>query len=262
MPSTDTEHVPSGQLADQAAHTIRLLNHRTRPATEGLAEPHEAAEIIAALAHMTGMLPQLLGQLGHWVEHEHHHDRLRVDSLAPLPDPDQTVHALTRSLQHAIDCLQRTAEELDTAHQHAAHLAATDPAGLNHRRPGPKFAQISGAKSLDETQMPGSSMGVHTQRVATATTMATSTVMAATRARSGDAGRGSPRRTARSALAQRSQDAAAARAASMTRPTATTCFSVWSMETSSVFRATPPARRANAVRFQASAVRSLAKLKR
>jgi hypothetical protein len=151
MPSTDTEHVPSGQLADQAAHTIRLLNHRTRPATEGLAEPHEAAEIIAALAHMTGMLPQLLGQLGHWVEHEHHHDRLRVDSLAPLPDPDQTVHALTRSLQHAIDCLQRTAEELDTAHQHAAHLAATDPAGLNHRRPGPKFAQISGAKSLDET---------------------------------------------------------------------------------------------------------------
>jgi len=127
MPSTDTEHVPSGQLADQAAHTIRLLNHRIRPATGGLAEPLEAAEIIAALASMTGMLPQLLGQLGHWVEHENHGGRLRVDSLAPLPDPDQTVHALTSSLQHAIDCLQRTAEELDTAHQHAAHLAATDP---------------------------------------------------------------------------------------------------------------------------------------
>jgi hypothetical protein len=143
MPPTDTRHHPVGHLADQAAHAIRQLNHRTRPATDGLAEPADTAEIIAALASMTGMLPQLLGQLAHWLEHQQHHGRLRLDTLAPLPDPAQTVHALTDSLHHAIQCVQRTAAELDTAHQHAAHLAAA---------PGPEFMKISGAKSLDETQ--------------------------------------------------------------------------------------------------------------
>lgn len=128
MPNTDTEHVAVSDLADQAAHAVRLLNHRTRPATDGLADPLDTAEIIAALASMTGMLPQLLGQLAHWLEREHHHGRLRVDSLAPLPEPTETIHALTSSLQHAIQCVQRAAEELDTAHEHAAHLASAEPA--------------------------------------------------------------------------------------------------------------------------------------
>lgn len=132
MPNTHTEHVAVGDLADQTAHAIRLLNHRTRPATDGLTDPVDTAEIIAALASMTGMLPQLLGQLAHWLEREHHHGRLRVDSLAPLPEPTQTIHALTSSLQHAIRCVQRAAEELDTAHEHAAHLATAEPPP--HRR--------------------------------------------------------------------------------------------------------------------------------
>jgi len=57
MPRADTDQLTVGQLADQAAHAIRLLNHRTRPATKGLADPAETAEIIAALASMTGMCP-------------------------------------------------------------------------------------------------------------------------------------------------------------------------------------------------------------
>jgi hypothetical protein len=128
MPSTDPEHVAVGRLADQAVHAIRLLNHRTRPTTGGLADPLDTAEIITALASMSGMLPQLLGQLAHWLEAEHHGGRLHVDALAPLPDLAQTVHALTGSLQHAIHSIQRAAEELDTAHQHAAHLATAEPA--------------------------------------------------------------------------------------------------------------------------------------
>ena len=126
MPSTGPEHVAVGRLADQAAHAIRLLNHHTRPTTGGLADPLDTAEIIAALASMSGMLPQLLGQLAHWLEAEHHGGRLHVDALAPLPDLAQTVHALTGSLQHAIHSIQRAAEELDTAHQHAAHLATAN----------------------------------------------------------------------------------------------------------------------------------------
>ncbi|MDP9325006.1 MAG: hypothetical protein M3O87_00525, partial [Candidatus Dormibacteraeota bacterium] len=127
MSNTDTEHVAVADLADHAAHAIRLLNHRTRPATADMADPAEAAEIIAALASMTSILPQLLGQLAGWLAHEHSYGRLRVDALAPLPDPAQTVHALTSSLQHATQCMQRAAEELDTAHEHAAHLATAEP---------------------------------------------------------------------------------------------------------------------------------------
>ena len=144
MPHPDTDHLTDGQLADQAAHAIRQLNHRTRPATSDLADPVETAEIIAALASMADMLPQLLSQLAHWLEHEHHGGRLRVDDLAPLPDTAQTVHALTDSLHDGITCVQRAATNLHSAHQHAAHLA---------RHPGPEFMlQNSGAKSLDETQ--------------------------------------------------------------------------------------------------------------
>lgn len=129
MPTTHTDYVAVGELADQAAHAVRLLNHRTRPGTADLADPLDTAEIIAALASMTSMLPQLLGQLSHWLAREHHDGRLRVDALAPLPDPAQTVHALTDNLQHAIQCLQRAAAELDTAHEHAAHLASAEPPG-------------------------------------------------------------------------------------------------------------------------------------
>lgn len=138
MPSTHTEHLTVGHLADNATDAIRQLNHRTQPATSELADPCDAADIIAALAAMTWTLPQLLGQLAHWLQHEHHADRLRVDNLAPLSDPDQTVHTLTRSLQHASQALRRTAEELDTAHQHAAHLAANDP-DTPTRAPGAKI---------------------------------------------------------------------------------------------------------------------------
>lgn len=127
MASTDTGPHDTGRLADQATHAVRELTHLTRPAVGGLTEPCDASDVIAALAAMTWMLPQLLGQLTHWLQHEHHADRLRVDDHAPLPDPDPTVHALTRSLQHASQALKRAAEELDTAHQHTAHLATTDP---------------------------------------------------------------------------------------------------------------------------------------
>jgi hypothetical protein len=126
MTGLHTEHVALGDLADEAVHAIRRLNHLTR-ATDGLAAPCDVAEVIAALAAMTAMLPQLLGQLARSLENEHHAGRLRVDDLAPLPDPGQTVHTLASSLQLASQALRRAAAQLDAAHQHAAHLAVTDP---------------------------------------------------------------------------------------------------------------------------------------
>lgn len=129
MPTTNTEDITLAELADQAAQVVRLLNHRTHPGISGLADPADAAEITAALATMTARLPQLLGQLVGWLEHEHRHGRLRVDDLTPQPDTAQTVHAVTDTLQHATRYLQRVAAELDSAHQHAAHLATAEPPG-------------------------------------------------------------------------------------------------------------------------------------
>ena len=126
--TTTTEHLTAGQLADRAAHAIYQLNHRTHPGGDDLVYPADTAAIIATLAHMTGMLPQLLAQLTRWLAHQHQTGRLTLDSLAPQPDLAPTMHALTSSLQHAIEHAQHTAAELDTAHQHATHLAAAEPA--------------------------------------------------------------------------------------------------------------------------------------
>jgi hypothetical protein len=136
MPDT-TEHLTAGQLAARCAHAIRELIHRTHPAGDDLAYPADTAAIIATLAAMTGMLGQLLAQLTHRLAHQHQNGRLTLDSLAPQPDLAQAMHALTSSLYHAIEHAQHTAEELDTAHQHAAHLAAAEPATNNQ---GPSTA--------------------------------------------------------------------------------------------------------------------------
>ena len=156
MSDTTTEHLSAGQLAEQAAHAIRELIHRTHPTGDDLVYPADTATIIATLAHMTGMLPQLLAQLTRWLTHQHQDGRLTPDSLEARPGLAPTMHTLTDSLQHAIAHAQHTAAELDTAHQHAAHLAAAEPAtnyqAPNTKCPGPKFMQISGAKPLDETQ--------------------------------------------------------------------------------------------------------------
>lgn len=155
MPDTITDHLSAGQLADRAANAIHELNRRTHPTSKDLVYPADAAEIIATLAAMTGMLGQLLTQLTRWLAHQHRDGRLTLDSLSPQPDLASAMRALTSSLQHAIEQAQHTATELDTAHQHAAHLAAAQPATKRskpqHQGPGPKFMQIGGAKTLDET---------------------------------------------------------------------------------------------------------------
>jgi hypothetical protein len=132
MPNTATEHLSASELADQAAHAIGELTRRTRPAGDDLAYPADAAAIIATLAHMTGMLGQLLTQLANWFAHQQQNGRLALDSLAPQPGLAPTMHTLASSLQHAIAHAQHTAEQLDTAHQYAAHLAATEPTTNDH----------------------------------------------------------------------------------------------------------------------------------
>jgi hypothetical protein len=107
------------------------MTHRTRPAVSELTDPAEAAEVIADLASLAAMLPQLLDQLAHWLLEQQHDGRLRVDSLVPHSDVCQAVHATTGALAHAGESSRRAGHALDSAHQHAAHLAITDDNGAN-----------------------------------------------------------------------------------------------------------------------------------
>lgn len=112
-----------GELAEQS---VRELNHRTRPALGELTDPAEMADLVAVLAAVAGMLPQLLDQLAAWLDDQHRHRRLRVDTRAAHGDVDQTVHATVAALAHAGECTRRAGCLLEGAHQHATHLATTD----------------------------------------------------------------------------------------------------------------------------------------
>lgn len=117
------------QWAELAEQAVRVLGHRTRPAAGELTDPAEAAEVIAVLAALTGMLPQLLDQLARWLSDQQHAGRLRVDFLVPHGDVCQAVHAAVGALAHAGECSRRAAHALDSAHQHVAHLAANGDNG-------------------------------------------------------------------------------------------------------------------------------------
>jgi hypothetical protein len=110
------------QWAEQAEQAVRVLTHGTRPAIGELTDPADTAEIIAALAALTGMLPQLLDQLAAWLLDSQHRGQLGVDTIGLHTDAAQAVHAAAGALAHSRECAQRTASMLDTAHQHAAHL--------------------------------------------------------------------------------------------------------------------------------------------
>lgn len=114
------------QWAELAEQAVRVLNHRTRPTLIELTGPAQTAEVIAVLASMAAMLPQLLDQLARWLLEQQHDGRLRVDFLAPHSDVCQAVHAAVGALAHASECSRRTGHALHAAHQHAAHLAADD----------------------------------------------------------------------------------------------------------------------------------------
>jgi len=134
-PSTPVHggHDDAGHLAAESEQAIRRLTHLTRAATGEPDDPGEAADVIAALAAMTWMLPQLLGQIARRLHHQHQAGRLRIDAPAPS-DPDQNMLTLTSDLQHAAQSARAAAEALDAAHQHAARLALTNPAAAPDRR--------------------------------------------------------------------------------------------------------------------------------
>ena len=118
----DTDRVDILILGEQAAEAIRNLNHLTRGAGV-FADPAQASQLVAALAAMTGRLPQLLEQISTWLHRELASGRLRVDTTTPTDDPTDLLTLITACLAQAGHCAHRLNEALDTAHQHTSHLA-------------------------------------------------------------------------------------------------------------------------------------------
>jgi hypothetical protein len=112
-----------GEVGWQAAEAIRALNHLTQPAAGALSDPGDAAQVAAALASLTGRLPQLLRQIGRWLAEEQRAGRLRVDALSPSPDAAAATDATLARLRLATQYAGDASVALDAAHQQLAHLA-------------------------------------------------------------------------------------------------------------------------------------------
>lgn len=76
-------------LANQAAQSIRLLNHATMPWGDhtGLRSPVDAYDVVASLAQMASMLPQLMDQLSAYLIRQLEHERIEIDGGQYAGDP-------------------------------------------------------------------------------------------------------------------------------------------------------------------------------
>jgi hypothetical protein len=111
------------ELAGRAAEAVRELNHLTRD-PGAFTGPAELYRLVGELAVLAGRLPQLLGQLDHWLQTEHDAGRVRSDTGT---DPGRIVAAVGTDLADAREAAHELAHLLDAALQHLAHLGATEP---------------------------------------------------------------------------------------------------------------------------------------
>lgn len=107
------------RLGEQAADTLRDLNHHTRD-TNAFTDPAELCWLLADLNATAQRMPQLFRQLSRWLDQQHANAPFRADSS---DCPGELVAAATAALSNAANHARRLAAEMDTAHQHAAHLA-------------------------------------------------------------------------------------------------------------------------------------------
>ncbi len=107
------------RLGEQAADTLRELNHHTRD-DDAFTDPAELCGLLADLNATAQRLPQLLAQLSRWLTQQNDNAPFRADNSGC---PGELVTAATAALSRAANHARRLAADMDTAHQHAAHLA-------------------------------------------------------------------------------------------------------------------------------------------
>jgi hypothetical protein len=116
------------ELADSAAEAIRSLNHATFPGTDGLQFPSDAYDVIASLGLLAARLPQLLGQLDHWLTRQVETGRVAVDGGDYAGDPQAAAAVASHWLDHARINAAALHHALDAAQQAVAYMAATSAA--------------------------------------------------------------------------------------------------------------------------------------
>ncbi len=125
---TDPETRPSTvELAATAAQAVRDLNHRTL-GPDAVTGPAQLYRLVGELILLADGLPQLVNQLGRWLQDEHDADRVRSDDHA---DPGPTVARVTIQMTDAGDAACDLARALGRAQQHLAQLSSNPAAGLD-----------------------------------------------------------------------------------------------------------------------------------
>lgn len=118
--------VTTARAVDLAASTsdaVRELNHLTQH-RDALRSPAEVDRVVAELSAMAARLPQLLRQLGGWLNAEQDDGRVRSDNPAA---PGLIISWADSGLLAAARAADALGVELDAAHQHLSHLGAAEP---------------------------------------------------------------------------------------------------------------------------------------
>jgi hypothetical protein len=126
--STDSPPEPENtlKLAQAFAAIARTLNHHTRH-HEALEYPGDADLVIRELSSAAGRLPQLLSQVGAWLEREQAAGRIAVTSAAGNSHLPAAMSARLR-LERAAQVAWELQQALDYAAAETCGLAAA-PAG-------------------------------------------------------------------------------------------------------------------------------------
>lgn len=113
------------ELAEAFAEIVRALNHITRD-HEALLYPSEADRLIREVSSAASRLPQLLGQVGAWLEQERAAGRIEVPSGEFAGDARLAVVTAGVRLEMASAIAAALQEALDDAARVTCGLAAPE----------------------------------------------------------------------------------------------------------------------------------------
>ena len=135
-PGAPPDHLYVLEVAEALAEAVRVLNHQTRH-HEALESPEDAGVVLSALATMAHRLPQLLDQVGHWLDAEAQAGHLEVTSGKFAGRPGAVANAVRILLDAAAGRFREAETALEAAHQVTAALApaGNDEGGIIGMRP-------------------------------------------------------------------------------------------------------------------------------
>lgn len=113
--------------AEQAAESVRALNHATLLLTPGcLLDPIDAYRILGDLAALCHRLPQALEQIGRHLDAQRGAGDLALDDNTTAT-PTYVVNEIRVALDGAARSISQAARSIDTAHAQAARLYRPSP---------------------------------------------------------------------------------------------------------------------------------------